>query len=129
MRLIKEWWLVIRSAFAFAILPFVVLLGAVGLVAIIAFSALALGVSASAPDCHKIPSAKCVAKKPTKWIWRTSMAKRTRPSGDSVARQSLPWEVSLLVWLGLRWKGLRPIQGLRRPSAALGASCANPGCA
>jgi hypothetical protein len=61
MRLIKEWWLVIRSAFAFAILPLVMLVGAVGLVAIIAFSALALGVSASAPDCHKIPGAKCVA--------------------------------------------------------------------
>jgi hypothetical protein len=64
MRLIEEWWLVIRSAFAFAIFPFVVLVGAVGLVAILAFSALALGVSASAPDCHKIPSVKCVAKKP-----------------------------------------------------------------
>ena len=66
MGVINEWWLVIRSAFDLVILPFVVLVGAVGLVAIIAFSALALGVSASAPDCHKIPSAKCGAKKPTK---------------------------------------------------------------
>src|SRR4051794_39766299 len=41
MRLIKDWWLVIRSAFALVILPFVVLVGAVGLVAIIGFSALA----------------------------------------------------------------------------------------
>ena len=65
MRLIHEWWLVIRSAFDLVILPFVMLLGAVGLVAIIAFSAL-LGVSASAQDCHKIPSAKCVAKQLTK---------------------------------------------------------------
>jgi hypothetical protein len=66
MRLMKDWWLLIRSAFALVILPFVVLVGAVGLVAILAFSALALGVSASAQDCHKIPSAKCVTKKPTK---------------------------------------------------------------
>ena len=66
MRLINEWSLVIRSAFNLVILPFVLLVGAVGLVAIIAFSALALGVSASAQDCHKISTAKCVAKKPTK---------------------------------------------------------------
>jgi hypothetical protein len=66
MRLIKDWLLVIRSAFALVILPFVVLVGAVGLVAIIGFSALALGVSTSVQDCHKSPSSKCVAKKPTK---------------------------------------------------------------
>jgi hypothetical protein len=51
MRLIKGCWLVTRSAFALVILPFVVVVGAAGLVAIIAFSA--LGVSASAEDCRK----------------------------------------------------------------------------